>query len=134
MPQARRMRRSKQNCRRRAVPLPEAVAQEETKPVRGVKLKTVSAITMLFALACLAAFMAGRPPVSAAGPIRSTSQIDTRTNQQRLRHDDARRLFGRALGKREPGAKKTEKSAGTRAPVRFLFANTQQKHQQAKNI
>jgi predicted enzyme related to lactoylglutathione lyase len=36
--------------------------------MRGVQLKTVSLCTMLFALACLAAFMAGRPPVSAAGP------------------------------------------------------------------
>jgi hypothetical protein len=36
----------------------------EAKPIRGVKLKTVSWLTMLFALACLAAFMAGRPPAS----------------------------------------------------------------------
>jgi hypothetical protein len=134
MPQARRRRRSKQNCRRRAVPLPEADAQEEPKPVRGVKLKTVSAFTMLFALACLAAFMAGRPPVSAADPAQGAAFQQKEASPQRLRHDDARRLFGRALGKREPGAKKAEKSAGTRAPVRFLFANTQQKHQQAKNI
>jgi hypothetical protein len=135
MPQARRKRRSKQNDRTRATPIPQAeVAQEETRPVRGVKLKTVSAFTMLFALACLAAFMAGRPPVSAAGPAQSAASLRKQENLQRLRHDDARRLFGRALGKREPGAKKTEKSAGTRAPVRFLFANTQQKNQQAKNI
>ena len=37
-------------------------------PVRGVRLRTVSTFTMLFALACLGAFMAGRPPVAAAGP------------------------------------------------------------------
>jgi hypothetical protein len=136
MPQARRKQRSKQNYQTRALPIPQVeVAQEETKPVRGVKLKTVSAFTMLFALACLAAFMAGRPPVSAAGrPAQGTALLHKQANSQRLRHDDARRLFGRALGKREPGAKKIEKSAGTRASVRFLFANTQQKNQQAKNI
>ena len=39
----------------------------EKKPVRGVALKTVSRWTMLFAVVCLAAFAAGRPPVSAAG-------------------------------------------------------------------
>jgi len=39
----------------------------EKKPVRGVELKTVSRWTMLFAVLCLAAFAAGRPPVSAAG-------------------------------------------------------------------
>ena len=135
MPQARRKRRSKQNYRRHATPISHEVAQEEAKPVRGVKLKTVSAFTMLFALACLAAFVAGRPPVSAAGRwAQGTALLHKQGNPQRLRHDDARRLFGRALGKREPGAKKAEKSAGTRAPVRFLFANAQQKNQQAKNI
>ena len=134
MPQARRKRRSRQNYRRHATPISHEVAQEEAKPVRGVKLKTVSAFTMLFALICLAAFMAGRPPVSAAGRGEGTAFLHKQENLQQLRHDDARRLFGRALGKREPGAKKIEKSAGTRASVRFLFANTQQKNQQAKNI
>jgi hypothetical protein len=135
MPQARRKRRGKQNYRTRTMPISKVeVAQEEAKPVRGVKLKTVSAFTMLFALACLAAFMAGRPPVSAAGPAQGAAFLRKQASPQRLRHDNARRLFGRALGKREPGAKKTEKSAGTRTPVRFLFANTQQKNQQAKNI
>lgn len=38
----------------------------EAKPVRGMKLKTVSRLTMLFALLCLAAFIAGRPPAPAA--------------------------------------------------------------------
>jgi hypothetical protein len=134
MPQARRKRRSRQNYRRHATPISHEVAQEEAKPVRGVKLKTVSAFTMLFALICLAAFMAGRPPISAAGAAQSAAFRERHGNPQSLRHDDARRLFGRALGKREPGAKKIEKSAGTRTPFRFLFANTQQKNQQAKNI
>ena len=33
----------------------------EEKPVRGVKLKTVSTFTLIFALLCVAAFAAGRP-------------------------------------------------------------------------
>ena len=135
MPQTRKKRRSEQNYRTRTMPIRQVeVGQEETKPVRGVKLKTVSAFTMIFALTCLAAFMAGRPPVTAAAPAQSAAFQHKQTSPQRLRHDDAGRLFGRTLGKREPGAKKAEKSAGTRAPVRFLFANTQQKNQQAKNI
>jgi hypothetical protein len=40
---------------------------EDTAPPRGVKLKTVSRFTMLFAAICLLAFMAGRPPAVATG-------------------------------------------------------------------
>jgi hypothetical protein len=36
------------------------------KPVRGVKLSTVSLATFLFSLLCLGAFWAGRPPLIAA--------------------------------------------------------------------
>jgi hypothetical protein len=37
--------------------------------IKGVKLRTVSTFTMLFAVACLLAFMAGRPPAaSPSGP------------------------------------------------------------------
>jgi hypothetical protein len=39
----------------------------EEEPVRGVKLKTVSTWTLVFALLCVAAFAAGRPPASEAG-------------------------------------------------------------------
>jgi hypothetical protein len=46
----------------------QAAPKVEAKPVRGMKLKTVSRLTMLFALLCLAAFVAGRPPASGAGP------------------------------------------------------------------
>jgi hypothetical protein len=49
------------------MPAPARVRVEE-KPVRGVKLKTVSTLTLAFALLCVAAFAAGRPPASAAGP------------------------------------------------------------------
>jgi hypothetical protein len=40
---------------------------EDTAPPRGVRLKTVSRFTMLFAVICLLAFMAGRPPAVATG-------------------------------------------------------------------
>jgi len=116
-----------------AVPVP-ANAQEENKPARGVKLKTVSAFTMLFALACLAAFMAGRPPVSAAGSAPDRAALQKNVNERPLRHDNPRRLLGRFLGKREPGAKRAEKSARARTPIRFLPANAEQKYQQAENI
>src|SRR5580692_1866099 len=43
-----------------------AVAPVEEKPVRGVKLKHVSTITMVVAFACLFAYLAGRVDVSAA--------------------------------------------------------------------
>jgi len=55
--------------------LTRAAGTAESKPVRGVKLKTVSAFTMCFALLCLLAFMAGRTDVSAA---RTTGPIDTK--------------------------------------------------------
>jgi hypothetical protein len=47
-----------------AIAVPVVVA--EPKPVRGVKLRTVSLLTMLFSLLCLGAFLAGRPPLAAA--------------------------------------------------------------------
>ena len=47
------------------VPLAEA-PQVEVKPPRGVKLKTVSNFTLIFALICFAALLAGRPPASAS--------------------------------------------------------------------
>ena len=70
----------------------------EQKPPRGVKLKTVSRLTLLFALLCLGAFLAGRPSVpgdagansgaSGAGQTRSVPSA-----RERLRNDNARRLF-----------------------------------------
>ncbi len=60
-----------------------AVAAE--KRVRGVKLKTVSTLTMAFALICLGAFMAGRPSVSAEGPIATIPELKERAMLQGLR-------------------------------------------------
>ncbi len=133
MPRAekKRNKRSKQA----ATVAPKIVfAQKESKPVHGVKLKTVSAFTMLFALICLAAFIAARPPVSAAGPAQDSTLTRSKVNDGPLRHDDARRLFGRAPGKGKLGAKKTEKSARARASVRFLPVDAKQKNQQTENI
>ncbi len=61
--------------------LAAAAPAAEPKPVRGVKLKTVSAFTMCFAVLCLLAFMAGRTDVSAA---RTTGPIDSKERQMFL--------------------------------------------------
>lgn len=42
-----------------------AIVPAPEKPVRGVKLKTVSRFAMVFALLCLGAFLAGRVDVAA---------------------------------------------------------------------
>jgi len=42
------------------------IVPTEAAAPRGIKLKTVSFLTMAFALVCVGAFLAGRPPVSAA--------------------------------------------------------------------
>jgi hypothetical protein len=47
------------------VPGPSAKENLERKPVHGVSVKTVSRVMVLFALTCLAAFMASRPPAAA---------------------------------------------------------------------
>lgn len=57
----------------------------EGRRARGVKLKTVSALTMAFALLCLGAFMAGRPSVSAAGPMATIPELKERAMFQGLR-------------------------------------------------
>jgi hypothetical protein len=67
MPNVKR-RKTRRRTVKPAAPNPaSAAAVTEIKPPRGMKLKTVSRITMLFALLCLGAFLAGRPPVAASG-------------------------------------------------------------------
>ena len=64
----RRPRNSRQAMQPKLALVPMPVkAPEELKPVRGVKLKTVSTFMLIFALLCVAAFAAGRPPASAEG-------------------------------------------------------------------
>lgn len=63
------------------VPVPPANQDAEQEPVRGVSVKTVSRVMMLFALTCLAAFLASRPPASAYRladmQVRASSQAET---------------------------------------------------------
>lgn len=96
----------------------------EIKPVRGVKLKTISLVTMFFALACLAGFIAVRRPASTTvntGMMRS------------LGHDDTRSLLLDG-GQGKAGTQKIQKSPGSRAPIHLLFANSQQKHKHPEDI
>lgn len=44
------------------------------KPIRGVKLKTVSTFTMVVAILCLGAFLAGRTPVPAEAATNPAAQ------------------------------------------------------------
>jgi hypothetical protein len=44
-------------------PLPLVICRTEAKPVRGVKLRHASWFTVMFALLCLLAYLAGRPPL-----------------------------------------------------------------------
>lgn len=46
----------------------------DEKPVRGVKLKTVSTFTMIVAILCLGAFLAGRTPVPAEAATNPATQ------------------------------------------------------------
>ena len=96
--------------RQKALAITGTIAPEKSKPVRGVKLRTVSLLTMAFALACLMAFMAGRPPASAANVERSRTFAQGAA-QAGLRHDDAGRLLRHGRGRqRKAGAQKFEKS------------------------
>lgn len=70
----RRRKGTRGSAERVAVTPGSAKIQDEEKPIRGLKLKTVSAFTMTFALICLAAFVAGKPPVFRAGTSRSKTE------------------------------------------------------------
>jgi len=62
--------RNRPGCRKRAAVANSegALVPAEKRPVRGLKLRTVSVLTMLIAVLCLLAFIAVRPPASAARP------------------------------------------------------------------
>jgi len=57
-----RTRRRRARNRSVRLDLAPAAPRPAAKPVRGLKLKTVSALTLAFSLLCLAAFAASRPP------------------------------------------------------------------------
>jgi hypothetical protein len=67
----------------------------EPKPARGMKLKTVSRFTLLFALLCLGAFLAGRPPMPKDAIIASAQRRakQVRAEQEALRNDNAGRVL-----------------------------------------
>jgi hypothetical protein len=69
MPRTKSRRKTSPQRVRNVVPVPQlAIVPAPEKPVRGVKLKTVSRFAMVFALLCLGAFIAGR--VDVAAPIQ----------------------------------------------------------------
>jgi hypothetical protein len=68
-PRRRRARSSK--TMRLKVTEPSLV--QRSKPIQGIKLKTVSAITLVFALLCLASFMVGEAPFSPQSTARMSS-------------------------------------------------------------
>jgi hypothetical protein len=135
MAQTRKRRRRQNSLSQTAVAKAQDSPIEVTrKPVRGMKLRTVSAFTMIFAMACLAAFIAGRPPVSAAGPVRGEESRPETAAARLLRHDNAGSLLRGRRGQRKTGAQKIEKGAGTRPSIRMLFADSQQKNEQPEHI
>ena len=105
----------------------------EVTPVRGVKLKTVSMLTMLFALVCLVAFLAGRPPASTANVGTLGSLAPDAAHTGFLGHDDTR-SFPLDDRQRKAGTQKIQKNPGSRAPAHLLLADPQQKHKQPEDI
>ena len=105
------------------------------QPVRGVKLRTVSLGTLIFALACLGAFVAGRPPALRANGGAQLSGLVEAARSGTLRHDDARSLLGSdSRGERKAGTQEIEKGARARTPIGLLLADPQQKDQQAEDF
>src|SRR5580658_1346895 len=88
MPNVATRRTRPRNSRQSQAPkLALVPASVEAKPVRGVKLKTVSTCTLVFALFCVAAFAAGRPPASAVGTAaghetRGAAHVSRTTNRR----------------------------------------------------
>jgi predicted enzyme related to lactoylglutathione lyase len=75
MPRAKsRKRAGRRGKVARQMELQVASLPAEIKHVRGVKLKHVSAFTMLVSVICLSAFLAGRVDVSAARSVRSDAK------------------------------------------------------------
>jgi hypothetical protein len=109
-------------------------AGSECKPVRGVKLRTVSVITMIFALSCLGAFMAGRPPASAANAGTGRKVAPEAVSRGPLGHDDARSFLRSSRRQRKARTQKIQKSARARPPIRFLLADPKQKNKQPEHV
>ena len=110
MPSVRPRRR---NGRRRKSPAGRSLAAAvtmpavETKPIRGVKLKTVSWLTLLFALVCLGAFLAGRPPAMSSD-LPFSDRVESRTTHH------ASNSFARKRAGGTPALRKSPCIAGCR--------------------
>lgn len=114
-------------------------AQDAPRPARGVRLKVVSTFTMLFALLCLAALLAGRTemPVEAATDASYEPAVCSSCSARStvLRNDDARRVginggSAHAISlQRKPRPKKRNKRARSWAPVSLRSIHPQQKDQ-----
>jgi hypothetical protein len=63
MPRTRSNRSARANHRTARLNFAQPVQPVAPKVIRGVKLRTVSAFMLAFSLLCLAAFVAGRPPI-----------------------------------------------------------------------
>jgi hypothetical protein len=63
MPQSRTRRKARAGNPSTRLDLATVAPRPAAKPVRGLKVKTVSALTLAFSLLCLAAFAAGLPPL-----------------------------------------------------------------------
>lgn len=76
MRQRRRTRSGRKLAGQPHLQLPVFVA--EPKPVRGVKLKHISAFTMLLSVLCLCAFLIGRVDAAQAGKAQQGEKIKRR--------------------------------------------------------
>src|SRR5580658_9699042 len=74
-----RMKAKRQTSSVRKLPIPAefqfALLLAEPKPVRGVKLKHVSAFTMLLSVLCLCAFIIGRVDAVPAGKVQQGQKV-----------------------------------------------------------
>ena len=98
--------------------------EDECGPVRGIRLRTVSTFTMLFALACLAAFWPAGHRFSRQDPdkpARAAEPSGERSYGMIMREVSFKTDAG--CGKRD--AQKIDKSARPRAAVGFLLGKSE---------
>jgi hypothetical protein len=88
---------------------------------KGMKLKDVSRFVLMFAIFCLGAFMAGRPPdsvygstqtgnVQESGMIAKSASANSRSGKG-LGHDNSRRFSRSALRQRKARTQEVERGA-----------------------
>jgi hypothetical protein len=90
MPRTRSKRKTSPQRARNIAPAPQlAIVPAPEKPVRGVKLKTVSRFAMVFAVLCLGAFIAGRADVAAMNQPTAVSKTRTVVSESARGHKRA---------------------------------------------